>query len=721
MSLPSPPTSRMASKPATQQFDSDADFQSTIDIGALLNTLWRGKWFLALVFFLFSFIGSYYAFKVAVPLYKSTAVVILDTKLSQFTDLQSVVGGLTGESEEVNSEVEILKSRRLIGKVVDQLELTKDPEFNANLRAPTLLDGLREWITSKVQSAETVSTHSENIQKKIERDNVIKAVLDGLSVTNVPQSLVFRITVETKDPLKSTLISDTIAEQYILDQITIKFEETEKVSAWLSERVAQFQQELEQAESSVSSFSSSIDLLSPDILTAQEVQLKELRDRLRNSRAVMSGMQEKMNALLSSDLSREDLAEISEDERLENLLDESDTTPLSNQRFDAIRNEIIAGLKQNIERTSLQVDTLQTSTDLLAEQLVRQNDDLIKLQQLKREAEAVRLLYEYFLGRLKETRAQQGTQQADSRVLSPAVIPSATSAPNKPLIIGSSGFFGALLAVAVLLLLEQRKKGMRTANDLERLFGYPVLGQIPKAPHWSRTALLKYLIEHPTSAVSEAYRSLRTTVALLGNNGVPQVIVSTSCVPAEGKTTNSIGLAHNLIGLGKKVLLLEGDIRRRTLDVYFPNLSKEQSILSAMNNLEKLDSYIYFDEVSGLDVLGGAKSKTSAADLFASDRFSDLLVELRERYDVIVIDCPPVLAVPDARIVAQKSDSILFTVRWDSTTDFQIAEAMRLLHSAGQTISGFILGQIDMRRIKSYGRYGQYSAYTHDSGHYYDN
>lgn len=247
------------------------------------------------------------------------------------------------------------------------------------------------------------------------------------------------------------------------------------------------------------------------------------------------------------------------------------------------------------------------------------------------------------------------------------------------------------------------------------------MGQIPVAPGRTRQRILKYLIDKPASAVAEAYRSLRTTVMMLNVDHPPQVILNTSCVPGEGKTTNSLGLAHNLMGMGKKVLLVEGDIRRRTLDNYFPDMPDKLGLISAMEGKVSLEEAVYLDPASGLYVLSGEATHTNAADVFSSDAFRDLLAQLRTTYDAVVIDCPPVLVVPDARIMAPHADAVLFTVRWDSTSEYEIEEALRIFHSSGQRISGFILGQIDLQRMKNYGSHGQYSAYSNYGSSYYHN
>ncbi len=713
---------KISSNPPAHDMPYNNDQDDIVDISTILNIIWRRKYFICLISLVFILIGGYYAYRVAVPKYRSTTVVILDTKVSAFTDIQSVVGSITGDSEEVNTEVEILRSRRLIGKVVDRLDLISDPEFNGALRPVGYVDQTKIWVKDMLGMDTSGPQHPEDIRQKIVRDRVIRSLLENVTIRNVSSSLVFQITVETQNALKSANIADTIADLYILDQLTVKFEETEKATAWLTERVAQLQLELEAAEGAASDFSSSIDLVSVEVLRAQEVQLKELRERISETDAQVTSDNDRIATALSADTDPATLATLFNDAQLLTLQPRVENDAEAKTQFDARVTFLTANLQEATLRRSSQLTALRASEAKLTEQLGSQSEDLIELQQLRREAEAVRLLYEYFLGRLKEISAQQGTQQADSRVLSPAVIPNAPASPNKPILLIMSAFLGGLIGIGLVLMHESRQNVFRSARELEQKFGLSVLGQIPMAPSRNRSRILQYMTTNTTSALAEGYRDLRTSITMSNLDAPPQVLLNTSSVPGEGKTTNSVGIAHYMTNGNQKVLLMEGDIRRRTLDSYFPDMSKQHGVVSVMNGDADLDDVLHFDPQSNVWVLpGGESNKMNAADVFASEDFKDLLVALRERFDVIVIDCPPVLAVPDARILSKLVDMTLFTIKWDGTSEYQVEESLRVFHTSGQRISGFILGQIDMRRLQSYGKYGQYSAYTNYSGEYYSN
>ncbi len=257
----------------------DTPDDDILDLGALVGTLWRGKWIIALATAIAILLGAYYTFVASVPAYRSSAVVMLETKQESVVDLQSVVGGLAGDTTEVNSELEVLKSRGLMGKVVDTLDLTSDPEFNKALHPTSTIGAVKQGVASLFRGQDATDSTPPELAAQQTRDDVISALLSQVSVRNVPQSLVFEITVETENARKSALIADTIVELYILNQIEVKFDATEQATTWLTERVAELQIELETSEAKVTEFNSSTALVSPEALQLQEVQLKDLRER----------------------------------------------------------------------------------------------------------------------------------------------------------------------------------------------------------------------------------------------------------------------------------------------------------------------------------------------------------------------------------------------------------------------------------------------------------
>lgn len=692
----------------------------TIDVGKLLAVLWRGKFLIAVCFALSVLAAGYYVYVRATPLYQASAVVLLNSREAQVVDLNSVIGNLNVDSVAVNTEVEILRSLSLLRKVVDKLDLVSDPEFNSALLPVSSLDKLKGSIKQLIGLAEPRQDLSEEDRRVLATERTIKQLLEVLSVRNLPQSLVFRITVETTNPKKSRLIANTLVDLYILNQLEVKFEATEQATNWLADRVTELQIELESAEARVTDFRSQIDLVSDDAVKGLEVQIKEIRDRVQSLKGTRSSDTNLADQVAAA-TSREEIARLLADTQLTQMLTRIDQPPIQ-EAFDTRVEQLIVRENQNRQRTESQISALEASLQELEARLERQNADLITLQQLTREAEASRLLYDYFLGRLKETSVQQGIQQADSRSLSSATMPINPTSPRKSVILGSSGILGLLLGMVLVLVREIRHSSFRSDEEVRAYTGAYVLGQIPLIRRRRRTDVLTYLAEKPASAAAEAVRNLRTSILLSNLDKPPQVIMLCSSIPGEGKTTLALALAMNTAAMGQKVLLIEGDMRRHVFSQYLEKGGDQT--LGFAGQLETGGDFtkaIQYNERLGCDMMLAGEHKANPADIFSSEKFSDMLTTLRRNYDKIIIDTAPILVVPDGKIIAQHVDLVAYSVLWDKTPRAQVVAGLKEFSGSGRPIDGIVLNRINPKGLRRYGYGGNYGAYADYGSNYYRN
>lgn len=690
-----------------------------IDLYQLVRTLWRGKLFILLCAIVALIIGIWYAYVQAVPVYTSSTSLALESRQEQVVDIESVMTGLGGDQATINTEIEVIRSRGLAEKLVQKLDLLSDPEFNAELHpAPSFSIGIAVNFIRNTLGAGAPPPKAPEPRQEL--DAAIDNVLDVFAVSNVRQSFVFRITAMTEDPKKSALMANSLAELYINAQLDAKFQATEKATSWLTDRVAQLKVELEVAERTVKEFNSNADLVSPEALTALNRQIKELRNRLAEAETLRDNALIRFTELsVAADtndilLMQQAASDPALNRLAANVL-ESPSAPRQTA-FDTRFKQITERTVLEKDRAINQIGALQSTIALQEDKIERQSADLVELQQLQREAEASRLIYEFFLGRLKETSVQQGIQQADSRILSHAVVPREPSAPRKSMILALSMILGLMLGAALILLREFSQNTFREGTELEKRTGYTVIGQIPSIPARKRKKVLQYLTDKPTSAAAEAIRNLRTSILLSDIDNPPQIIMSTSSIPGEGKTTQSLAIAQNLIGLGKKVLLIEGDIRKRVFAEYF-EIKNKKGLLAVLSGDAKLEDTVVHEPSLGADILIGEKAKANAADIFSSDRFREFLKEVRKQYDYIIIDTPPVNLVPDARVIGQHVDAVIYTVKWDSTTHRQVQDGLKAFEGVNIRVSGLVLSQINERGMKRYGYGDSYGGY----GGYYEN
>lgn len=691
----------------------DRENDDEIDLSSLFRTLWRGKFWIALCGLLALLLGGYYAYGVAVPVYTAKAAIALESRQEQVMDIESVVTGLGGDQSTINTEVEVLRSRGLIEDLVMDMNLLEDPEFNTRLQP-----GPRFSIGQAVGLVRGLFSEPKATSPTSERailDATINEVLRSISASNLRQSFVFEITVTTEEPEKSAVMANRLAELYIQDQISVKFEKTEQATSWLSERVSGLQIELESAQAELKDFSTNTDLVNAEALAALNRQLKDLRDRRATLITQAEATNTRLDALQNArQTGPAALVEIAGDPALNQVFRRlEDGSVGAETAFDTRADALITRAKLEATRARSQLSAIESSITEVSTRIDNQSQELVTLEQLQREVEASRLLYEAFLSRLKETSIQQGIQQADSRILSRAVVPSVPSAPRKSRVLALSLILGLMAGSGAVLLREMAQNTFRTSEDLEHKTGYSVIGQIPKIPAKHRKNVLEYISQKPNSVAAEAVRNLRTSLLLANLDTPPKVIMSTSSVPGEGKTTQSISLAQNFAGLGAKVLLIEGDLRRRVLDEYFGH-DQKHGFLSVISGEIPLEKAIVHDDTLKADILYGEQSSINAADLFSSNTFAEFIKGLREHYDHIIIDTPPVLAVPDARVIGQLVDAVIYTVQWDSTPHRQVFDGLKSLDRVNVRVSGLVLSQIDGSKMKRYGygdSYGDYSSY----------
>ncbi len=635
-----------------------------MDLGALFGTLWRGKWALSALSVLGAVLGLLWAIGVADPRYRATAVVVLDTGREQVVSFQDFIPSLTGDSTIVNTELEVLRSVSLLSEVVQEQGLIADPEFNRTLRPA----GFTTQITSFVRSNLPIPAPpppSDVTRARIAQNATIEGLAAALTVRNVPDSMVFEIILETGDAEKSARLADAVANRYLLRQLESKFDATQQATEWLSGKVVTLEAELQLAEAQTSRFAAEMDLISAETLEILSQQLKEVRDRIAAWQAAR---------------------------------DRGSATGDNAARIEQLR-------------------VLEAE---LSRKIATQSEDLVVFEQLQREAAASRQIYEYFLGRLKETTVQQGIQQADARLMSNALVPDVPATPQPVMLALLGGLLATLAGAAALVGKEARSATFRTAEHLERLTGLPVLGQIPRIPARRRQGVLDYIRSKPASAAVEAVRNLRTSLLMAKGAGSagPRVIMCTSSLPSEGKTTQTLALAQNYTGVVGRVLVIEGDMRRRVFRDYF-GAPDTGSLLRVLNGQQSVEDAVWHNDALGFDVLFGDESEANAADIFSGPAFRRLIRTVRRTYDVVLIDTAPVLLVPDARVIGRLADAVLYTVRWDKTREKQVQQGLRSFQTIGVPVTGLVLSQINPKGLRRYG-YGQDHG-TYGSNGYYKN
>ena len=685
------------------------------------------------------------------PLFTATANVTINTRQSTVVDSQAVLSGLTADSSIVDTEVEILKSRHLTERVVDGLNLANDPEFNADLATPgpvqLALGGIAAIFGARPDEG---GGDRDPVDMQRTKEAVIEAVRDRLTIRRVGLTYVMNVSFASGDPAKAARIANAYVERYLLEQLETKFDATRQANEWLNVRLGELRGEVQAAEAAVAQYQSTNNLLSASgtTLTEQEIstynqqlatvraQQAEAEARLRTARSQLArgstgdDVGEALGSQVVQQL-RQQRAEVSRrvadltqryGPRHPDMLRAQRELADIDGQIQAEIGRLVSNLEAQAqvarERTASMAGSLGTARGTLA----ANNAASVRLNELQRNAESVRTLYQSFLTRFQETSSQEGLEQSDARIVSRAAIPNAPSSPNIPLNLALGLILGLGLGLAAVVLAEMLDSGLMTGDEVERRLGLPHLGTVPSlpsvaAPGEREEAPADYVLKRPLSAFAEAVRALRTSILYSRTGQAVKVVAVTSALPGEGKSTTCLTLARVSAQSGARVLVVDCDLRRRNLNRML-GFEPETGLLEVLNGKAALEQVVHLDEGSGAHVLPLARNSFTPKDVFGSKAMDQLIADLAARYDLVLLDTAPTLAVADTRILAARSDAVIFLARWRKTPEKAIQQSLRLLEQAGAHVAGVALTQVDMNAQARYG-YGDAGFYYADYKKYY--
>ncbi|MEM9751661.1 MAG: polysaccharide biosynthesis tyrosine autokinase, partial [Pseudomonadota bacterium] len=681
------------------------------------------------------------------------AEVLIESREKNVLDVSSVLSNLSVSSDVVDTEVEVVRSRQLMARVVKDLDLTKDPEFNLELEEEGLIDRFNpiSLLRDAVKGEDDEDTLTEEQKAAAEFDGVVDELLKATSVMRNGLTFVIQISVKSEDRFKAAEIANAIANSYLIDQMEAKFDATQRANDWLSVRLAELREQLRIAENAVELYRAENDLRQQEGVSLNEQQLGQLNAQLALSRADRAEKQaglRNIEGLLRNGRGVDDVAEVLNSTVISRLREQEavvvrkraefasrygarhpemikvgrELSDLENQ-IKAEVNRIVNGLRNEVDAAAERERSLKRSIEQLKAGAAEDDRSRVRLRELEREAEANSALYESFLNRFKETTEQEGLQEADARIISKATPPIRPTFPNTKLNVAGALVFSALLGLGAALLLERLDSGFRTADQLENALGMLHLASVPHLDRAQRKVDGKtlspqdYILIKPLSAFAESFRFLRTAVMLSDVDRQPKSILFTSALPGEGKTTTAVCFARSAASSGVKTILVDCDLRRPAVQRAL-NIAPEQGLVEHLAGQASLDEVVVHDEASSLDIIPVVYNAATPPDLLASESLKSLLRRLSSEYDLVVLDSAPVLPVAGTKALAQAVDKTIFVARWQDTPREASRAAVKDLRNLRVNIAGGILSQMDVRSQKAHG-YGDAAYYQGRYDTYY--
>jgi exopolysaccharide transport family protein len=678
------------------------------------------------------------------PQYRATVAVLVDPRQTKLLEDAQVVGRPGTDNGAIESEVELLQSDALTREVAEKLNLRSDDEFGApdgfvaRLKSVVLLPV--RMIFGSGASGDPLAGVTDRLQK------ATSARRRGLTY-------VIELNAWSREADKSAKIANTFAELYLADQIAAKADATKRASEWLNGRVEEMRGRLTASEKALEAYKAEAGLFDPGGENLSDRQIGQLTDQLVDARAKAAAARSKYDQLkqitperLRSAAASVDVLQSSVVSNLRGQYADAARQQAEREarygsghpavttgraqvsdlerQITAEITRIVNSAKSEYEIAKARQESLEASLDELKERAAQYNQASVRLRELDRDVQANRDLFQSFLARAKQT-SELSMQVADSRVVSAARVPTAASYPKKGLVLGL-GLFGSLgLGIALALGRDAFSRGFRRPVELEREFGMQPLASIPrvmadqdqpqrplltglnlrslrgmrsgKKPddvnEWGVAGLLgDVILDQPESAFSESIRTLYLSLKQQSSDRHIGVVLVTSALPGEGKSTVSLNLARTAAQAGDNVLLIDGDLRRPALAGAL-NLPGDIGLADLLAGRSDLKSAVVHEPRTNLYAIAGSRgvSGANALALLSSLRMKRLVDHARDIFDLVVVDAAPLLPVADARLLLEQADGAVMVVASERTSRDAVTAALQENPELADKIVGVVL------------------------------
>jgi succinoglycan biosynthesis transport protein ExoP len=673
------------------------------------------------------------------PVYVATAQVEIDRDSSSFMPFQN---GQSGDywydtDSYIETKAKVLQSDTLALETIKSLELWKYPEFHSSPKVIAELDSI-----------------SDPSQQPLERPAILNAFLGRLSVKRIPNSNLLQVSFESQNPQLAAMVVNKHLQNFIDLNYRTRYESAKRASDWLEEQLNDFKSRVERSEDARLAYERNNQIWT--VSEGQDLSTETLTDLNKQLTDAQSArMKDEASYVMVKGGQLDALPEVQENPVIQDLTKQQNTlrdqyaAALSKYgpnyptvvRIRAQLASVAKALEQAKKGVAQEIMTqyhtaqqreqlLQKALDKQEQSANQQAQKMVKYNILKREAETNKQLYVSLLEKLKEAGLSAGMHSSNLRIVDPAMVPPTPARPQKGRDITLAFIVGLVGGVGLAFFREYLDNTVKTPDDIETITHLPSLAIVPSLSggngHFRRARMLKSgeakpgpresghrvaLIAHeqPQSQIAEAFRALRTSLLLSRADQPPQVILVTSALPKEGKTTATTNLAVTLAQLGDRTLLIDCDLRKPGITKSLGMTGTRTGLSSYLAGACDLDGCTYpCPDVPDLSVIPSGPIPPNPADLLSSQRLVDAIEELRHKYKFVVIDSPPIMLATDAAILATWADGVLLVARSGETPKGAFARAQELLASVKCRLLGVVLNAVNTAAPDYYYRYYPY-------------
>ena len=682
------------------------------------------------------------------PIYRGTTTIQINKESSQIVDFKEILAINTMDLDYYQTQYKILESRSLAKRVIQALGLSKHPEFlpqNGNspfqIWRSNLLTSISNRLTSQNKGRGPLS---ESEKETANETRIIDEFLDKLKVEPIRNSRLVRIHFDSHYPDLATQISNILAAMYVKQNLETRFTATEQAKEWLTGQLGDLKGKVEKSDEALQAFGSKHDIISleekENIVMRRLSELNEALAKAETERMSKEALYQQttsqnsdsLPAILENKLVQElkqtsiqlEAQYMKHSETLfkpdwpemKRLKEQMETVQ---NRLNSEIKKIVAGLKNEYDSSLRKEVLLRNAFEEQKAKAMEMQQNAIQYNILKREADTNKELYRGLLQRMKEAGVSAGITASNIQVVDQAEMPTKPFKPNKELNLLLASVVGLFLGVGLAFFLEHLDDTVKTPEDLEGLIQLPSFGIVPEAAHERRKLLdsnnscpVELITSgHPKSMLSEAYRSIRTSILLSTSGRPPRTIAISSPNPGEGKTTTVINTAIALSQTGVQVVVIDGDMRKPRLHKIF---GKENGVglSNFLSGNAELDSVIKNSEIPNLYYIPSGPIPPNPSELLGSALFKDMIECLGSRFNHLVIDCPPLLAFSDSVIISTNVDGVIMVVIDGKTPRETLQRSKEVLQQVDARILGVVINRAKIRG-------GEYGSYYHRYYYYY--
>lgn len=683
------------------------------------------------------------------PIYDAVAQIIISQRASNplnFKDSDQSSLNAGSQQDDISTQVKVMQSETMAKLVINRLNLDRRPDFAGE---------------QQTMSSGGIAVSQSPTQERSRQEKLIRKFLKSLKVQQVPGTSLVEVKYSYPDPSLAAEIANAITSTFIEQNVKARYDSTMQAADWLSKQLADLQIKMEASQAKLVQYQKEHSIVGADDKQNLTVdKLDELNKELTQAQGDRIQKESLYQVAITSN--PEGLGLVLQDPILMALRQQQ--TQLQTQyallstefgsaypkvlevknQLDQIDKNYREEVQNSVNRIQNDYQTALKREQMLQAALAQQtdvadqlNENAIEYKFLKQEADSNRLLYDGLLQKLKEASLAAGLDSSNIRIVDEARVPLHPARPNIPMNLEFALLIGLVGGVAIAFALEALDTTIRTPDQAESISGLPILGVIPLQSSFDKAVtsiakahlfktlprnsnlprpLISYL--EPQSETAEAYRALRTSILLSSVSHPPRSILVTSSVPQDGKTMTCVNIGIVLAQQGKRILLIDADMRRPNIHKIF-GMSGKTGLSNILTGGAKVSDAIQATVQPNLFALLAGPIPPHPSELLSSAMMQDLLKRWREEYDHIIIDTPPVLSVTDAVLLSVQTDAVILIIRSHQTSAAHVRRTRDLLQSVKASVLGVVVNAADLTSPDYYYYYygSKYRYYAETKNH----